>query len=152
MKDLLDIELRKAYAVCKGFQLIKIQLPDSYEDAIVQTQVEVQRQQMKRFEKTAMEKRKQIQVLESESNSKIAVINSEGNADAYYKVALAQGEGLKSWLSKEADIYALAKKSLGLNSDELIEFLFLQAVIYQEKKDLILDIDSPTVMLNVPRS
>lgn len=147
MKDLLDKEFRKAHATCKGFQLIKIQLPDSYEDAIVQTQVEVQRKRMKEFEQTAMLKRKEIKVLESESNSKIAIINSEGNSDAYYKVALAKGEGLKSWLSKEAEIYALGKNSLGLNSDELVEFLFLQAVMEQEKKDLIVDIDSPTVML-----
>jgi len=147
MRTQLDKDLKEAFAECKGFQLIKIQLPDSYEQAIVQTQVEEQRQTMKKFERTAMEKRKEIQVLESESNSKIAVYNSEGNADAYYKVSLAKGEGLKSWLSKQAEVYKFAKESLGLNSDELIEYLFLQAIMGQEKKDLIVDIDSPTVML-----
>lgn len=147
MKDLIDQEFKKAHATCKGLQLIKIQLPDSYEDAIVQTQVEVQRKRMKELEQEAMLKRGQIKVLESESNSKIAVINSEGNADAYYTVALAKAEGAKSWLSKEAEVYALGKEKLGLNSDELLEYLFVQAVMGQEKKDLILDIESPTVIL-----
>ena len=147
MKDTLDKELVRVYATCKGLQLIKIQLPDSFEDAIVQTQVEVQRKRMKEFERTAMEKRMEIKILESESNQKIAVSNSQGNADAYMSIEMAKGDGLKSWLTKEAEIYALGKTSLGLNSDELIEYLFLQAIMGQEKKDLIIDIESPTVML-----
>ena len=41
MHDLLDIELKKAHARCTGVQIMNIILPKSFENSIVETQVEV---------------------------------------------------------------------------------------------------------------
>lgn len=40
MRAQLDTELRKAHAKCIQLQLLNIELPDQYEDSIVDTQVQ----------------------------------------------------------------------------------------------------------------
>ena len=39
MKESLDKSLKEAYANCSNFQILRIDLPDSYEEAIVDTQI-----------------------------------------------------------------------------------------------------------------
>lgn len=41
MRSQLDTELRKAHAKCIQLQLLNIELPDQYEDSIVDTQVKI---------------------------------------------------------------------------------------------------------------
>jgi hypothetical protein len=50
MKLALDKELKGAFANCRFLQILRIDLPQTYEDSIVNTQVEVQKTNMKRFE------------------------------------------------------------------------------------------------------
>lgn len=83
MKIALDQELSRAFAKCVNLQVIRIDLPNSYEDSIVATQVEVQKTNMRKFEQTAELIRQNISVVESEANQKIKVVNAEGDAEAY---------------------------------------------------------------------
>lgn len=83
MRKALDDELQKAFGRCESLQILKIDLPKSYEDSIVATQVEVQKTNMRKFEQTAELIRQNISVIESEAQQKIRVTNSTGIADAY---------------------------------------------------------------------
>jgi regulator of protease activity HflC (stomatin/prohibitin superfamily) len=90
MLDALDNELMKAFARCVTLQILKIDLPDSYEDSIVQTQVEVQKTNMRKFEQQAELIRQNISVIRSEADQQIKVTNSTGNAEAYRIKQFAQ--------------------------------------------------------------
>ncbi len=83
MKNELNIELHKAYASVSYLQLLKIELPQSYEDSIVNTQVEVQKTNMKKFEQQATLIRQQIDVIISEADQEIKITNATGTAEAY---------------------------------------------------------------------
>lgn len=83
MKTALDSELQKAFARCISLQVQRIDLPKSYEDSIVATQVEVQKTNMRKFEQTAELIRQNILVVVSEAEQKIRVTNATGYAEAY---------------------------------------------------------------------
>ena len=53
MKQTMDKELIKGFGHCVSLQLLKIELPKTYEDSIVQTQVEMQKINMRKFEQSA---------------------------------------------------------------------------------------------------
>ena len=42
MQSKLNEALKEAFATCTGFMMVKIELPTSYEEAIVDTQVVIQ--------------------------------------------------------------------------------------------------------------
>lgn len=79
----LDMELQKAYARCIYVQVLKIELPVSYEASIVNTQVEVQMTNMKQFEQEAELTRQGIDVIKSEAQQKIKITNATGIAESY---------------------------------------------------------------------
>jgi len=83
MRVALDNELQKAFARCVSLQVLRIDLPKSYEDSIVATQVEVQKTNMRKFEQQAELIRQNISVIISEADQKIRVTNATGNAEAY---------------------------------------------------------------------
>jgi hypothetical protein len=83
MRDTLDKELQKAYTRCVNLQILKVDLPDSYEQSIVQTQVEIQKTNMRKFEQQAELIRQNISVIRSEADKEIRVINSTANSEAY---------------------------------------------------------------------
>lgn len=90
MKIALDQELSKAYASVENLQIIRIDLPKSYEDSIVATQVELQKTSMRKFEQTAELIRQNISVIISEAEQKIKVVNATGMAEAYRIIQYAK--------------------------------------------------------------
>lgn len=83
MKIALDNELKMAFARCRFLQLLRIDLPKSYEDSIVATQVEVQKTNMRKFEQTAELIRQNISVIISHADQQIRITNATGTSDAY---------------------------------------------------------------------
>jgi regulator of protease activity HflC (stomatin/prohibitin superfamily) len=83
MLEALDKELSKAFAKVVTLQILSIDLPDSYENSIVQTQVEVQKTNMRKFEQQAELIRQNISVIRSEAEQQIKVTNSTASAEAY---------------------------------------------------------------------
>ena len=83
MKNALDNELMKAFGRCRFLQILRIDLPKSYEDSIVATQVEVQKTNMRKFEQTAELIRQNISVIISEADQQIKIVNATGSAEAY---------------------------------------------------------------------
>lgn len=58
-------------------------MPKPFEESIVQTQVEVQKTSMRKFEQTAELIRQNISVIRSTAQQKIRVTNATGTAEAY---------------------------------------------------------------------
>jgi hypothetical protein len=62
---------------------LKVDLPKSYEDSIVMTQVEVQKTNMRKFEQQAELIRQNISVIISQADQQIKVISSSASAEAF---------------------------------------------------------------------
>ena len=83
MQKELDLELKRAHARCVHLQLMEIGLPVTYEASIVTTQVEVQNSKMKKFEQDATIIRQQINILRSETQQEMRIIQATAEADSY---------------------------------------------------------------------
>ena len=70
----LNLTLGGTHARVTAFQMLIIDLPATYEESIVQTQVQVQLRETKRFEQNATTTRESINVDRSEADQEIAVI------------------------------------------------------------------------------
>jgi hypothetical protein len=90
MRQRLDDELSKAYARCVYLQMLVVELPDSYENSIVMTQVEIQNSKMKQFEQQAAVIRKQTDIMTSENDQAIKLLNAQGAAEAYTSIQAAK--------------------------------------------------------------
>lgn len=95
MLSQLDNEFKKLSARVVSLQLIKIELPDSFESIIVDTQVEVQNKKMRTFERTGILIRKSTDVLASDTNRQIIEINSDAASQGITLRADAQASGLE---------------------------------------------------------
>lgn len=83
MKEALEVQMKKAFATVVNFQILKVDLPNAYEASIVQTQVEVQLSNMRKFQQEAELIRQKIGVMTSRANQQIRIINATAYAEAY---------------------------------------------------------------------
>ena len=148
MLQAMNTELQKAYAECKNLQLIKIELPSSYEESIVQTQVEVQKTNMRKFEQTAELIRQNSSVIISEAEQKIKITNSSGLAEAYRIKAFANANALNNIINAESDAYKNTVEQLNFTQDELTNYVFLNEIIQQNKAKIMFDLQNTIVNFN----
>jgi regulator of protease activity HflC (stomatin/prohibitin superfamily) len=134
MKDQLNIELQKVFANCTSFQLLRIDLPQTYEDSIVQTQVENQKINMREFEQQAELIRQNISV---NAQAQIRVTNSSGEAEAYRIKQNAQSTAINKTITNQANVYSNIQKDIGLAGDDLNQYLYLNSLNDQKNAKLL---------------
>jgi regulator of protease activity HflC (stomatin/prohibitin superfamily) len=142
MKQTMDNELLKAYGHCISLQLLKIELPKTYEDSIVQTQVEIQKINMRKFEQSAELIRQNSLVIISEAEQKIRVTNATGLAEASRIKAFAKANALNNTVNAENMMYKMAMDELGLTPDQLMNYIYLDSIMNQNKAKLLFDVNS----------
>ncbi|CAG9331871.1 unnamed protein product [Blepharisma stoltei] len=147
MREILDVELQHAYAYCRSLQIMKIILPDSYEQSIVDTQVEVQKTTMKGFEQQAEVVRQKSLVLQSECDQNITIIESSANAQAYFLKELAKSIASTNTLEMQAYVYSQAIDLLGFSQEEFSEYLFLRSVKDKDNATVVVGVDSAMIQV-----
>lgn len=148
MQKVLDTELQSAFTRCMGLQIIRIDLPKSYEDSIVLTQVEVQKTNMRKFEQTAELTRQNIKVLASEAQQTIQVVNATGNAEAYRVKQYAQAEALKKFIDAEAEIYGNVMKRVELKDRDFSDYVYYTSLMDQRDAKLLVGLENSIVNFN----
>ena len=81
-KKALNEKLYEAFANCTGLMLLKIDLPDTYEGAIVDTQVVYQEKNTQESIMKATLIRTNTSVLKSEAEKNITILNAEATSNA----------------------------------------------------------------------
>ena len=147
MESLLDAAFQQAHARCTGIQLLKINLPPAFEQSIVETQVEVQKTQMRQLEQTAEIVRQNIRVMVSETDQQILIINANANAKAIYIQENARASIFKDTLGTESFIYGQVVNQLAFNSTQLRKYQYYQGLRTQKNKSLLVDIENPIIQL-----
>ena len=141
MKINMDKELLKAYGHCVSLQLLKIELPKTYEDSIVQTQVEIQKINMRKFEQSAELIRQNSLVIISEAEQKIRITNATGIAEASRIKAFANANALNNTINAENRMYKLAMDELEFTQEELLNYIYLDSIMNQHKAKLLFDVN-----------
>lgn len=147
----LNKELNKAYATCENLQLLNIELPESFENSIVVTQVEVQKINMRKFEQAAELIRQNISVLISEAEQKIKITNSTGIAEAYKIRKNAESQIVNNTIKVEREVVHKIKSDLKMDNKEVLQYLYLNRVDQQNNKKLIVGFgeNNNNLILNV---
>lgn len=147
MRDVLDKELMTAFAKCKSLQILRVDLPKSYEDSIVATQVEVQKTNMRKFEQTAELIRQNISVIVSEAEQKIKITNATGFAEAYRLKQFAIAQNVNNTISTETDVYKIVQDTIGLESADLTQYVYLNSLMDQKNAKLLVGLQSSILNL-----
>ncbi|CAD8121588.1 unnamed protein product [Paramecium sonneborni] len=137
MQKQLEDELKKAHANCVSLQILDIELPDQYEDSIVQTQIEVQKKTMKQFEQKAQMILNDILVMRAQNDQEIFAIHAQAQADAFTITQSAQATANKLLLEAESKSYEMIQKNLELTKDEFNQYLYWISVQKQKKAKLV---------------
>ncbi|KAL4464106.1 hypothetical protein ABPG74_006043 [Tetrahymena malaccensis] len=144
MKDELTIELKKAHANCVFFQLLRIDLPDSYEMSIVNTQIEMQNKRTKQFEQEATKIMKEIEVLRSETEKDIKTINAEAQSESYQILKNSEAKANQYVLEAEIDSFSDAanQNNLDLDDDELNDYIYYTSLIKKKNAKILVGMDN----------
>ena len=152
MEDLLDLWLKQAHARCEGLQLLTIGLPDSYEESIVDTQVEVQKTNMKEFEQKAAVIEQERDILLAERSYNISMIEAKAHADAFLTLELYKAEAERRTLEVEADMYSKAMQDLELTQQQFNEYLKLKVLGSHTNATVLIGLQQAPLLLNINSS
>jgi len=147
MMELLDVAFQQAHAHCLGIQVLKINLPPAFEQSIVETQVEVQKTQMKQLEQNAEIVRQNIRVMTSETDQLIMVIDANARSRATLIQETARATIWKDTLDMESFVYGQVLSQLEFNADQMNTYQYYQALLAQPNKTLLVDIQNPIIQL-----
>ncbi|CDW85393.1 UNKNOWN [Stylonychia lemnae] len=152
LEKALNVKLQEAFANCTGLMLLKIDLPDSYEDAIVDTQLVNQQRLTQEKVKSINLILAGIEVDNSVANQNISIINAEAQYNATIYSNNINAKMIKNTVTKQAEAYTQAKKDLQFdNSKNLLDFVYYLNIMNLDKKKennkLIIGVDNPRVTL-----
>jgi len=148
MKQRLDAKLVQVFANCVALQMLEISLPDSYEDYIVQTQVEKQNKTIKEFEQQASMIRQQILVDNSQAQRNITIINAMAGANATLIGQQAQATTQNNTISTESAMYAYTTEQTGLVGADLNKYIYYLNLMQNKGSKLLYGLGN-NVMLNL---
>jgi len=148
MRHLVNEQLGDSYATLWGLQLLIIDLPDNYEGAITQTQVQQQLSKTRTNEQVAAGIRADTEVMTADYNRQIKII--QAGADANYTLAtkLAKAEAAKRKIIAEADALAYTRKNLKLSAVGAVEYQQLQAYAGLENATFLANVLGVTPVVN----
>ena len=132
--------------------LLKIDLPDVYEEAIVDTQVVIQQTATSKKIMNSTLVRQEIEVLRAQASRDIAVINARAESEATIVSNQARAEILNNTISKLGSAYSTVRTTIGTTSaSELLDYIFYMNIMGLDKRagntKLLVDVDSALVDL-----
>ena len=131
---------------CEGLQLLQIDLPATFEESIVLTQVEVQTKETKQHEQVAAQIREAINVDISEANRQITVVRSQANATAIQYVQNAQATTINNTITYEKVAYDDVAKTLGITPQTgLLDYIYYLNMMGLKDSTLLIGLQNSIV-------
>lgn len=153
MRTSLEQSLKQTSAECVGFQLLEIDLPTTFEDSIVQTQVEKQNIIMKGYEQQAQIIRKRIDVDISENAKNVTIINTAAEANATLITQTAKAEATSNNIGIENEAYKNVTRDLGLEGTNLNKYVYSIGLLARNASaippKLLVGLDSAMPIVNL---
>jgi len=128
MQQMVNDALLHTYAECWGLQLMVIDLPVEYDQAIVATQVQRQNVTTMQFLQLASKIRAETQAIAAEFDRRVKVIRAHGVANYTRVTKRAKASARTNTLDVEADVLDSIKERLRLSAEDMVEYQHLSAV------------------------
>lgn len=135
--------LQSSHATCAGLQLLVIDLPDTYEQSIVATQVQKQGIKTRENEQRATLIRAQIDVMIAGYQNNITVTLSGAQASATLVTKSAEAEASQLKISAENDAFEEVQKNLKLSPAGLVGY---------QRSSAYQSIPNATMLFGVPNA
>ncbi|MES1912506.1 MAG: hypothetical protein MHM6MM_004771, partial [Cercozoa sp. M6MM] len=149
----MQVKVQETFLSIHGVQLdsllVKnVKLPSEVEYAIQQTQIAIQDIQQAENELERARIDAETKVLAAEESAKVIVADANADAQAIRNKAAGEVDQVRLQASAEAESYAALKTDLNMTSDELLAFVFLEAMQETGAGSMVLDIPVPSVLSN----
>jgi len=129
--------------------MLVIDLPETYENSIVLTQVQVQLKETKKFEQQARTLRESINVDISEADKNVTVINAEAGAKAITVLNEAQAKTINNTIFYEQKAYQDTSSLLGVNANSgLLDYMYYTNVMKLEQAELLVGLENSLININ----
>lgn len=151
MEDMMIEVFENEHAtMITGFQLLQIDLPESFDNALENVEIARQEIEKARFDQEAALIRAETLILEAEANAHVTILEAEAEAEAFLITIEAQAEAVNITLTAESESYYALGQTLGLNSSELLAYLWIQALqdIGKHGNLIIIGDDTPEIILS----
>lgn len=126
-----------------GFQLRNIDLPNSFEQATEELEVARIDIEIAEYAQQAAIIEAQTLVLQAQAQANITIIEAQAEADSSIIAAQAAAEALNITLTQEGLLLAQLANMTGLNSTELLTYLWIQAILEHDSSYLIIGDNTP---------
>lgn len=122
MRALVNQQLLTSHATLWGLQILDIDLPESYESSITKTQVARQLAKTRRNEQTAASIRADTEVMVSDYNRRVNIVQAGAEADYMLTTKLAKAEAAKRRIAAEANALDYVRGKLKLDPTGAVEY------------------------------
>lgn len=123
MQDLVTEQLRKTYAECWGLQLMRIDLPDEFENSTVRTQVQKQMTLINEQAQHSAQIHAETEVIQADYAKRVKILMAQAEANYTLRTKEAMAEAQKLKIEIESIALSTAKSNLGLGADEVVKYL-----------------------------
>eukprot|EP00928_Gymnodinium_smaydae_P081951 TRINITY_DN65383_c0_g1_i1.p1 TRINITY_DN65383_c0_g1~~TRINITY_DN65383_c0_g1_i1.p1 ORF type:complete len:403 (-),score=78.25 TRINITY_DN65383_c0_g1_i1:97-1158(-) len=136
MQKLVSKELAETYAECWGVQLMVIELPDEFEQSIVQTQVQQQYMLTRQQEQQSAQIRAHTDVIRAEYDRQVKVIMAAGSANRTITEKEAQAKAQQNVIDVESQVLQSIRTSLNIDAEGLVAYQKYNAIDDMEEASL----------------
>jgi len=134
----MELQLQKSlrhsgHCDVTGFQLLQVDFPDKYEDMITDIQLQVQHKLTSEYQQKVTDVIKDIDVLTAQTQAQITEINAGALATSSLLINEATTNGFFAQQNAKAESYADMVKTLGLNNQEVLEYVKIRALVGEDR-------------------
>ena len=100
---------------------------------------------MKQYEQKAEFIRQNISVARSNADAQIKVTNSSATANAYEITQTSESKAINNTITNQAKVYGAIEKQIGLEGDDLNQYLYLNSLNKQKNAKLLVGLQNSIV-------
>mmetsp|Transcript_8960 Transcript_8960/g.23131 ORF Transcript_8960/g.23131 Transcript_8960/m.23131 type:complete len:371 (+) Transcript_8960:87-1199(+) len=127
----------QGYAIAVGFEILKVEFAQEYEDSITGTQVAEQQKVVNENDQQVQRVVQSISIMKSATMATIANISAGADADAKELTAHAKRDAFNLKQAMKSQKYAQLQESLGFNDAQMQEYFKIKSVAGQNGKVVI---------------
>ncbi len=142
----LDKALSSAHAKLAFFQLKGVKLPDAFEAALERVQTSQQQIEVAEYEQEEARVRANTLIIEAEAQAEIVLVEANAEAERIRIHAEAIADELNITITAKGLALLEVANSLGLNTTEILTYMWIQAIELHDESLLIIGADTPVLI------
>ncbi len=146
MHNTINQHFQSIHAEVGFFQLRAVDLPDDFEAALEQAEVARQQIVIAQYEQDAARIRAQTSIIEAQAQANITILEANASTEAFLVQIDAEAKAVNITLTAESIAYYALGQQLGLNSTELLSYLWIQAIAEMDNAWVLIGADTPVIL------